>query len=234
MTIDPEEVHVWRVRTDVPCDAASLDASERARAARLLREEDRLRFTAAHVALRALLGRVLGTEPGEVRFVEGPHGKPSLASGGPIRFNLSHSGDLALVAVASGRELGVDLERHGPVAIEDLAARYFSEAEARALAALPPDARRPAFFRCWSRKEAFLKACGSGMTLPLKSFDVSIEATGPVALVTRPPAPDAAGYRIESLEIDADHAAALAFERRPGEVVRVVDRGSLPADAAAP
>jgi 4'-phosphopantetheinyl transferase len=128
--------------------------------------------------LRALLGRYLGVEPGKVRLQFGAHGKPGLApgcGGKDLRFNVTHSQDLALYAFARGRELGIDLEQIRPLPDADqIASGFFSARESAAYKALPVDQRREAFFRCWTRKEAYIKALGGGLALPLDEFDVSL------------------------------------------------------------
>ena len=153
-----------------------LDEGERLRAAAFRFARDRDRFVASHGAARVILARYLETEPGLVRFMTGPNGKPALAGSSAsfdLRFNLSHSGNLALVAVTAGREVGVDLERVRPIAEwREISERVFSSRERTALLALPEDARVEAFFRLWTRKEAFLKAEGEGIANALDRIEV--------------------------------------------------------------
>lgn len=129
--------------------------------------------------LRCLLGAELQRAPGSLQFEAGPHGKPRLAgadSGSSLEFNLSHSGDLALLGCAWGRELGVDIEQWREMRDEAaLVQRYFSAAEQAAYTALPAARRTRGFFQCWTRKEAYVKAVGRGLGLPLDSFDVSLD-----------------------------------------------------------
>lgn len=166
-----------------------LSSDEVARARRFHFERDARRYTIAHTALRTILGRYLALEPAELAFTTNPHGKPSLAlgraySGASLSFNLSHSGELGLVAVARGRRVGVDIEQVRPeFANGQIAEHFFSPAEVHTLSALPAADRVQAFFRCWTRKEAFVKARGEGLSIPLNSFDVTLRADEPAALV---------------------------------------------------
>lgn len=166
--LGPDDVHVWRVSLDRgPADverlARTLATGEIARAKRYRFKADRERFVAARGALRTLLGWYLGIEPGQVAFRHDPHGKPALdAAAAPsgLRFNLSHSCGLALIAIARGREVGIDVEHVRP----DLADESLLEpADAAALRALPPEARPRAFVTWWTRKEALAKATGLGL-----------------------------------------------------------------------
>lgn len=166
-------VDVWLIPTDVPPGrvadlAAVLDERERHRADALVVPERRLRYIAAHAAARVLIGRYLDAPPTSVRFVRGPHGKPEVAG---LCVNLSHSGDLAVLAVTTRRPVGVDVQRLLPhVDAPRMAARYFPAAEARYVAAAEPVAR---FAALWARKEACVKAAGGrlvpGLALPVHS-----------------------------------------------------------------
>lgn len=167
--------------------ASCLDATEQERAARLVDDRHRRRFIAAHAALRQVLGACCGRSAETLRFTAGPQGKPALVDAGSWRFNLTHSGDLALIAVTRGREVGVDVERHRPgVAIHDLARRFFAPAEAAAMVALPPDQQEAAFFTCWSRKEAVVKALGTGLHTPLDRFQVEVHPQRPARVLRQP------------------------------------------------
>ena len=176
-------VHVWRVSLgpaagQLRVGGDILDNEEHVRAARFRRPADRERYVAAHSALRIILGRYLNVLPEQIRYVAGAQGKPGLAPGSDssrLRFNLAHSGDLALVAVAAGREVGVDVEHFRPLLeAEPIAERNFSPAEREALAKLPEPERVGAFFNIWSCKEAFIKATGQGLSYPLQSFNVPL------------------------------------------------------------
>jgi 4'-phosphopantetheinyl transferase len=202
----------------------TLSEDERARSARFHFERDRVRFVVARGALRNILGHYLNVPPGSLRFGYGAHGKPSLlpefvmgSSGlaaGKLEFNVSHSHTLALVAVAQGRALGVDIERLRADASErQLAERFFSAQEVSALCALP-DAQQPrAFFDCWTRKEAYIKARGEGLSFPLAEFDVSLQPGMPATLLcVRGDALEAGRWSLRTLDVGPGYAAALAVE----------------------
>lgn len=215
--LPPDEVHVWRAALDLPDPLAEalgrlLSADERERAERFHFARDRRRFSAGRGLLRDILSRYLNAAPQELRFHYNAHGKPSLY-GSDLRFNLSHSGGLALFAVTVGGEVGVDVERIRPeVMQEGLARRYFSPREVTALEALPPEQQPPGFFNCWTRKEAYIKARGEGLSLPLDSFDVSLEPGKPARLLYVKDAPgEAERWSLWDLEVGAGFAAALAL-----------------------
>ena len=188
------------------CDAW-LSAEEAARADRFLRAEDRDRYRASHAALRLILGRALGVAPGVLAFATGPAGKPELAGGlaGALHFNLSHSGARALVGISPEAAIGVDVEALRPIPDALRIARtQFAQAEAEALAALPPEAVGPAFTGLWTRKEAVVKALGAGLSLPLDRF-----------VLTLPPAPP----RLVAITGDDPEAWSLHhLEPGPGTV----------------
>jgi 4'-phosphopantetheinyl transferase len=154
-----------------------LSNEEQARAARFLSPLHRDRFAVAHGRLREILGARLGVPPETLAFEVAEHGKPHLAGAqvrSGLQFNLSHSGGQALVGWADDRQLGVDIELWRPLGDEAaLVRRFFSPAENAAYAALPASGRTQGFFECWTRKEAYIKAVGRGLGLPLDSFDVS-------------------------------------------------------------
>jgi 4'-phosphopantetheinyl transferase len=193
VSLDDGEVHVWRAELDLPAWQVDglrryLSDDEMEKAGKFYFEKDRARYTVAHGLLRLILSRYAHKEPGELGFSLTPYGKPSLA-GESIRFNLSHSHDLALVAVTTHQEIGVDLEWiRDNLEVEQIACRFFSPREAAMLRDLPAPVRNEAFFRCWTLKEAYIKALGKGLSLPLDRFTVSF-------------APDAAKAL---LEIDSD------------------------------
>jgi 4'-phosphopantetheinyl transferase len=169
---------LWQVDLDAapaPQAVAALSEAEWDRARRFVFKRDRNRFIAAHAALRETLSSQCGIPAAALEFELGPLGKPSLVEHGGLRFNLSHSESLALIAVCDDAEVGVDIELLRPMPdAEALAETYFSAAERRALAALPPQARDHAFLCCWTRKEACLKATGMGLSVDTRSFEVGI------------------------------------------------------------
>lgn len=196
-----------------PGDEAVLDDVERARSARLARPSDRNRFVAAHGALRRFLACCLEISPAAVIYEHGVSGKPRLARGLPsLEFNLSHSGDLAIVAVARDRQVGVDVERlrELPDAM-NIAQTHFTPDERDALGSLPPAERRDAFFRCWTRKEAVIKAVGHGLALALDSFDVDLAPGSASALRSFGGRPAAeSGLSLRDLRAPPGFAAAGA------------------------
>jgi 4'-phosphopantetheinyl transferase len=216
------EVHVWRVSLDLPPARAerltrALSDDERTRAGRFVFERDRHRFAVARGTLRAILGRYLGVPPGNLAFAYSSHGKPALPNGAGVRdlrFNVSHAGGLALVAVALGREVGVDIERvREDFATEEIAGRVFSPAELAAIRVLPAAARCAAFFNCWTRKEAYVKARGEGLSLPLHRFDVSVAPGEPAALLaTAENSCEASRWSLRELQPGPGYVASLAVE----------------------
>lgn len=220
--LSDDDVHVWRASLDPPASVVerlerTLATDERERAGRFRFSRHRSHFIAARGMLRAILGLYLEAEPAALYFQYGPRGKPGLAGDGDdgtLRFNLSHSGELALYAVARGRELGIDVEQiRSDRSDESIARRFFSPSEVEALLALPEGERRDAFFRCWTRKEAYIKARGDGLSLALDQFDVSLAPGEPATLLrTRQDAADAARWSLRDLPAGPGYAAALAVE----------------------
>jgi 4'-phosphopantetheinyl transferase len=214
------DVDVWYV--DLALDAgtvarlgAGLDEDERARAARFRFERDARRFIVARSALRAVLGGYLGVPPGDLVFAYGTHGKPALRGGhAALDFNVSHSGEVAVVAAGWRRAVGVDVEQWRPLPdLAALAARAFAPPELVALGALPEAERPAAFFRCWTRKEAFIKATGRGLAEPLDGFAVSLAADEPARFLDIAGDPDAlARWTLQDLRPPAGYAGALVVE----------------------
>jgi 4'-phosphopantetheinyl transferase len=175
-SLPPGEVHLWRIDgAEEPVGTSSLSAEERERAGRFHFERDRARFLHRWSRVRELLGAYLGCGPDRVVFRRGTHGKPEVVGGGDLRFNLSHSGDLALLGVTSGADLGVDVEALRPIPDrESLAVEVFSEAELAEYRALSEEDRLVGFYQGWTRKEAWLKGRGDGLIGDLAGFDVSL------------------------------------------------------------
>jgi 4'-phosphopantetheinyl transferase len=197
-----------------------LSPDERARADRFLFRKDRDAFTITRAALRHLLGSYTDQEPACVRFGYGPQGKPHLADISRVRFNVSHSHHLALIAVALEREIGVDVEFVRSLRGDrDIPEHFFSSREVAALRALPEDRQEEAFFDCWTRKEAFIKAKGGGLSIPLDRFDVSLEPGRPAALLeVRGEDPnEAEHWGMRELHVDEGYAAALVCEGKNWE-----------------
>ena len=190
MNCAPGEVHVWRIELDgAATNAAALRATlsleEEQRAGRFRSIELRERWMVARGALRCILAAYARCEPGVLVFREGPHGKPALTwPVEDIPFNLSHTGGLALVAIAGSGRVGIDAESvRSEIEVEDLSRRFFAPAEAAEILAMSPDAQLAAFFTCWTRKEAFVKALGGGLSVPLNRFQVSIRSDQPARLL---------------------------------------------------
>ena len=173
------EAHVWLVEIGRFASVASLSATERSRAERFVRGDIRNRFVAAHAALREILAGYCPCAPASLCIETHGRGKPFLPEYPAVRFNLSHSGNRALVAVARDGEIGVDIEevRDG-VRIVELAQRFLAPDEAAHLARLGPPEDTDMFFRYWTCKEAFVKALGRGFDLSLRSFTVALDACG--------------------------------------------------------
>jgi 4'-phosphopantetheinyl transferase len=221
LSLGRADVHVWRLSLEQNPDqtAASrevLSADELERADRFLRSEHGARFVASRGGLRILLGRYLNAKPSELTFRYSERGKPSLEHprGTDIQFNLSHSAGLAIYAFSRGRALGVDIEGGDRrVAPEQIARRFFSPREAADLESLAPAARKQAFLRCWTRKEAYLKAVGSGLSAGLGGFSVSLKSGEPARLLQVDGQPgEAERWRMRDLAPGDGYAAALCVE----------------------
>jgi 4'-phosphopantetheinyl transferase len=223
LALPPEEVHVWRASLDQPETYVQalyslLNADERKRADRFHFAHDRRRFTVARGVLRALLATYLRREPHHLEFCYSSYGKPSLVDdqvdGRTFHFNLSHSQAIALYAVAWDRQVGVDVEHFRPdFAADQIAKRYFSPNETAVLRTLPPERRIEGFFTCWTRKEAYIKARGKGLSLELDQFDVSLAPGEPAAvLATRDDPQQASRWLMRHLEPGPGYVGALAVE----------------------
>lgn len=161
---------------DDPDQVALLSGAEKAKASRFHFERDARRYRASHTALRQVLAQATGQSARVLSFIEGPFGKPRLEGVGQPHFNMSHSGDWALIGLCAEAPIGVDIEVPRDMSdLEALAQRNFSPAEFKALLAVGPDQRLQAFLRCWTRKEACLKALGSGLSIEPGVFEAGIE-----------------------------------------------------------
>lgn len=190
--------------------AGFLSLEERERAARFRFDRDRNRFIACRGSLRELLATKLRADPVSVRFLYGRFGKPMLEHS-HIRFNVSHTHGMAMIAITQGREVGCDIERIDPsFAGEQIPERFFSPYEIRALRALPETDQCDAFFRCWTRKEAYIKACGMGVSLALDSFDVTLGPDQPAALLR-----GADGWTLHAMDAPEGYAAAVVLADQP-------------------
>ena len=185
--LTPGDVQLWLLTSDaapVPDRAlAMLDAEERLRADRFKRARDRASFIRAHAFLRGLLGHLTGEAPDRIAIITARGGKPHLARQDGPQFSLSHSGDHVLVGLATD-PVGVDVEAVRPIPDHrDIARRFFAPGEQSSLAALADKDQEQAFFACWTRKEAFVKALGTGLSHPLDRFTVSVDPRRPAALL---------------------------------------------------
>lgn len=231
LAVPDDAVHVWRLPLELPPDhvaalARSLSPDEHDRAARFHFEHDRRRFVVSHAGLRRILARYLHSEPAQLRFTLGAQGKPYLAdefAEHGVQFNLSHSHELALLAVTRRHAVGVDVEyAQRPADMLSLAARFFSAAEYAALISLPEEQQLIGFFNCWTRKEAYLKATGLGMTGGLSHFQVTLKPDEPPHFLTIDDSPDrAACWSLFALEPASQYVAAVALERPASEGCRV-------------
>lgn len=185
------EVHVWRLSLQQPAALVAdllqtLTPDERTRAERFRFEKHRRQFIVSRGLLRLLLGTYVGLHPAEIRFGYNRYGKPELADSHArdVQFNLSHSGEGTLVAITTERTVGVDLEQLAPKTnLTELAERFFAPREVEMLRAVPHSHRERAFYNCWTRKEAFIKACGEGFNRPLDQFVVSVHPEEPAGLL---------------------------------------------------
>ena len=220
--IGPQEVHVWRIALIQPEEVMQryrefMAADEIERADRFYFDKDRNRFTVARGALRQLLAAYLKLDPPEISLVYGPQGKPSVAApqnSSGIRFNLSHSGEIALLAVARNRELGVDVELiRADFASGEIATRFFSPEECAKLEHIPANKSVDAFFNCWTRKEAYIKARGEGLSIALDSFEVAF-APGeePALLQVKTGDDNFSRWHFHELHPGPGYKAALAVE----------------------
>jgi 4'-phosphopantetheinyl transferase len=216
------EVHLWRASLVQSPDAlrryhATLAPDESAKAARYHFQRDRDHYVAARGLLRHLLGLYLARPPQSLRFAYGAYGKPSLEAGAgaqDLRFNLSHSHELAIYAFTRGRDVGIDIEHmRADFASEEIAAHFFSAREVSMLRTLPAAARTQAFFNCWTRKEAYIKARGEGLSHPLDQFDVSLIPGEPAALLgTRGDPLELTRWSLRALDVGENYAAAVVLQ----------------------
>jgi len=224
IALPEDEVQLWRVDLEIIGNNESrwkrlLSSDELKRASRFHFQRDRQRFIASRAVLRMILASYLATDPSGLTFSYSKKEKPSLAlrhAASGITFNVSHSGGVALLAFTHDREIGVDVELvRRDFDVEAIARRFFSAHEQEQLAAVPPQDRVDAFFSCWTRKEAYIKATGDGLSLPLTQFDVSIAAGESSALLTTRPDPsEAKRWCIQQVPGGPGYVAALCVRGR--------------------
>ncbi len=228
LRLEGDEVHVWRASLSQPQAYIHelqevLAADEQLRAATYPSSRMGEHFIIARGLLRTILGRYQGQAPHQLRFHYGVHGKPALAgeSGGDVlRFNVSHAHELVLIAVTRDREIGIDIEFVSRRRAErQIAERFFSVQEVAMLRALPEHMQREAFYHCWTRKEAYVKARGTGLALPLNRFTVSVSPAEPAVLMhTAGDSGGVASWTLEMLAPGSGYVAAIAVE---GTISRV-------------
>ena len=223
LTLGNNDVHLWRASLD--CEEAvlrrletSLSAEEKSRAAKFVFAADRDHFIAARGILRELLAKYLHDSASAVKITYGRHGKPTLSSSDldcSLHFNLSHSRGLAVYAFSMRREVGIDLEPiRSDFATEDIAERFFSPAEIKELASLPAPLKAKGFFQCWTRKEAYIKARGEGLQIPLDSFSVALTPGEPEQLRSA----DSARWSLRAFQPAEGYAGAVVGEGKGWEL----------------
>ena len=223
--LEGRDVHLWRVSLDQPPAIVErfsqlLAVDERARAARFHFERDRHHFIVARGCLRTILARYLEIAPLKIQFTYTPYGKPELSTSPSqaqsLNFNLAHSGGFALYGFTHVGEIGVDLEHVRPeFAGDDIARRFFSSDEVARLSELHANVRHEAFFNCWTRKEAFIKAKGIGLSLPLDQFDVTMAPGEPATLLrTRWDENEAGRWSLKAIDVGPGYVAAVAVASR--------------------
>ena len=209
--IDVFLVHLDRIR-DTLALLPLLDDAERRRASRFHFAADSRRFIVSHAALRLILAEYAEVAGPQLIFETNRHGKPALLQDDKLFFNLSHSGELALCCVTAVGEVGIDIECRRKIDGEALAQRFFSDDESAALARLPADRREQWFFSCWTRKEAYIKAKGLGLSLPLDQFSVQCAPDKAAALISSQYAPeDVPRFSMWDLPVPDGYQAALAL-----------------------
>jgi 4'-phosphopantetheinyl transferase len=217
-----DQVHVWRIplnqsseRTLLSLEVLSTD--ERARAARFHFDKDRNQFAQARAAQRFILSEYLNVRPQKLEFSYGAQGKPALANvdaDSGLRFNLSRRDGLALLAVTRGREIGVDVELvRADMSLFEVAEISFSSLELTTLRSLPESLQAAGFYNCWTRKEAYVKARGEGLSFPLKQFDVSLTPGDPARLIqVRDNLDDVDRWTLQEIPVGDHYVAALIVE----------------------
>lgn len=222
LKLSSQEVHIWRVYIDTDDSITKklqllLSTDERSKAERFRFEKDSTKYIVTRGTLRTILGRYLDKKPEDLKFSYNQYGKPALHSSDTnqsISFNVSHSHELALIAVTQNRDVGVDIEYvRTNLNYEEIAERFFSPTEKVVWRLLPTSVKQEAFFNCWTRKEAYIKAKGMGLSIPLNEFDVSFKPGEPAALLnTTWDEQEANRWSLTEITLAPDYIAALAVE----------------------
>jgi 4'-phosphopantetheinyl transferase len=212
LMLPKRDIQIWS--TDLDRDRAQIDefkqfltVDERQRAAKFVNPLHGDRWSVARGSLRQILGQYLDLNPTQIMFTVGAQGKPAV-EGHQLQFNLSHSGDRAVYAISAIYPVGIDIESIHPIAAADLVDRFFSPAERALFHNLPSNLQQAAFFHAWVQKEAYLKACGTGLHTPLDKIEVSIDPRTPAAIIS---SPLEGIWRIQKLEISPDYASAIVI-----------------------
>jgi 4'-phosphopantetheinyl transferase len=229
ISLAKDEVHIWQAGlgvNDIQSLQQNLSIDEQKRAERFRFQKDREHFIAARGFLRKILSCYLGALPSDLRFCYGANGKPALTKafdGDKFKFNLSHSHGVALYAITLNRNIGVDIERiRTDFDCEQVAQQFFSPRENAILAKLANNIKHEAFFTCWTRKEAYIKANGQGISLPLEQIDVTLAPGEPAALLdTKWDSQEAQRWSLENIVTNHHYAAAVAVE---GDGWKLVER----------
>jgi 4'-phosphopantetheinyl transferase len=218
-------VHVWPVPTESTDDVISrfrqvLTQDETERAARFRFEHLQRSYILSRGALRVILGSYLDIDPAAIQITYTPRGKPRLALPLQMDFNASHSGGLALLGFTRNCEIGLDIELIRTISdMEQIADRFFCAEEARELNSLPTAERQRAFFLCWTRKEAYIKATGEGLSTPLDAFRVTLQPGGEARFIHIARDTSAAeAWTLHHLEPASNYVAALAYRDAPRQV----------------
>jgi len=217
LSLEAGHVHVWRICLEQGDDQLDrfrrvLEPEELYRAGRFRFERLQRHFVASRGFLRYVLGRYLAARPEALKFSYNSYGKPSLDGERSLQFNMSHSHEMALVAVTRDAAVGVDVEHiRSDFASGEIATRFFSRLEVETLKLLPKEEQVAAFFRCWARKEAYIKAIGKGLSQPLDGFDVTLAPDEPAALL-RAGEEDTVSWSMSDIDVGSDYASALVVE----------------------
>jgi 4'-phosphopantetheinyl transferase len=212
LMLNDTDVHVWTVDLNLNSQQVSefnqfLTAQERQRAAKFINPLHGSRWTVARGYLRQMLSQYLNIPPAEIVFSYGQQGKPAI-EGNDLQFNLSHSGDRAVYAISAKYPVGIDLELIHPLPAADLVDRFFSVNEQAIFHSLPVEIQQAAFFHAWTQKEAYLKACGTGLHTPLEQIEVSIDPRTPAEIIS---APISGIWQIQKLAISTEYAGAIVI-----------------------
>jgi 4'-phosphopantetheinyl transferase len=224
-TLSPTDIHVWKANLDISLSFQNnlwetLSEEEKSRANRLLFPHLRVRYIAARGILRRLLAQYLLIPATDIQFKYGKQGKPFLINFPDFKFNLSHTGDLAVFAFATDMTLGIDIELINPkIDMKVIAPNFFSKNEVTALFKLPSKERPLAFFNCWTRKEAFIKAKGGGLSIPLDQFEVTLLPEDTPKILTIDWAPEEViNWSIFSFEVGENFVGALMTDGNASQV----------------